>query len=200
MANSVTKFSARHATIKFNTATTTWDLATNLDDETWATTLASAKDVTITPPKSEVEKVDLLGTTAQTIGAGVIIGGTFQNQILDEKSWSTGKVTGTLVLTGDEQLDIAALGAGYATSGTNTSTRYGFGDLASGKERTKVGSVLITLHNNLTDSSGEVVSFAMQNPIFMLGEIKPTSAEGGHWECGFEIEALPNDCAWEFQD
>ena len=196
----ITKFSARHATIKLSTTAITFDLATNLDDETYGTTIISAKDVTVTPPKSEVEKVDLLGTTAQVIGAGVIVSGTFQNSMLDEKSWSNGKVVGTLVLTGDEQVEIAAFGAGYATSGTNVSTRYGFGDVASGKERTKVGAIMVTLHNNITDSSGEVYTFAMTNPIFMIGDIKPTSAEGGHWECGFECEALPQDCSAELQD
>jgi len=186
--------------MKLSLTAITFDLATNLDDETYATTIVPIKDVTITVPKSEVEQVALLGTTAQTIGAGVIQSGTFQNMILDEKNWGNGKVSGTLVLTGDEQHDIAALGVGYATSGTNVSTRYGFGDVASGKERTKVGAVMITLHNNVTDSSGEVATFAMSNPIFMIGDIKPTSAEGGHWEIGFECEALPNDCSWEIQD
>ena len=75
----VTKFSARHATIKLSTTAVTFDASTNLDDETYATTIISAKDVTITPPKSEVEQVALLGTSAQTIGAGIISTGTFQN-------------------------------------------------------------------------------------------------------------------------
>jgi len=196
----VTKFSARHATIKLSTTAVTFDASTNLDDETYATTIISAKDVTITPPKSEVEQVALLGTSAQTIGAGIISTGTFQNCILDEKNWSNGKVSGTLVLTGDEQVEIAALGAGNAIAGTEASTRYGFGDMAASKERTKVGALMITLHNNTTDASGEVFTFGMTNPIFMIGDIKPTSAEGGHWEIGFEAEALPYDCAAEFQN
>lgn len=194
----ITRFSARDASIRLSSTQITWDLATNLDDETLGITIVSAKDVTVAIPKSEVELVPLLGTTAQTIGSGVITTGTFQNMIFDEKNYGTGKITGTLVLTGDEQFEQLALGAGRATSGTNVSTRYGFGDITL--DRVRVGSVLVTLHNNQTDSSGEVVSVAMNNCRFMIGEIKPTSAEGGHWEIGFEVEAMPQDCAIEFQD
>lgn len=196
----ITKFSARHGTVKLNSTAITYDLATNLDDETYDITIISARDITVTCPKSEVEQVPLLGATAQTIGAGVIVSGTFQNMILDEKNWSNGKVTGTLVLTGDEQFEQLALGAGYATSGTNVSTRYSFGDLAAGKERVKVGAMVVTLHNNTTDTSGEVVSVGMTNVIFHIGDIKPTGAEGGHWEIGFEAECLPNDFAYEVQN
>ena|SRR3990167_6163057 len=196
----VTFFSARDATISLNTTAITWDLATNLDDETYGRTLISAKNVTVTVPKSEVTQVPLLGQTAQTIGANVITTGTFQNSLLEESNWSNGKITGTLVLTGDEQIADLAFGNGRATTGTEISTRYGFGDEASTEERIKVGAIMVTLHNNATDSSGEVVTFAMDSPIFMVGEIKPTSAEGGHWEVDFEAEALPQNCALEFQN
>lgn len=196
----ITFFSARDSTIGISASQITFDLATNLDDETYGITLLSAKDVTVSMPKGEVSKVALLGATAQTIGAGVITTGTFQNNILEEKDWSNGKVSGTLVLTGDELVETLALGNGRATTGTNTSTRYGFGDEAATEERVKSGTIMITLHNNTTDSSGEVVTFAMTNAIFMLGDVKPTSADGGHFEIGFEVEALPNDCAWEYQD
>lgn len=196
----ITRFSARDATIRLSSTQITWDLATNLDDETFGITVVSAKDITVALPKAEVEQVPLLGVTAQTIGSGVITTGTFQNMILDEKSYTNGKITGTLVLTGDEQFEQLSLGVGRATTGTNVSTRYGFGDVAAGQDRVRVGSILVTLHNNTTDASGEVASVAMNNCRFMIGEIKPTSAEGGHWEIGFECEALPGDCALEFQD
>lgn len=196
----ITKFSARNATLKFSASAITFDLATNLDDETYGITIVSAKDVTFSPPKSEVEMVPLLGETAQTVGSNIVTTGTFQNVIMDEKAWTVGKITGTLVLTGDEQIEQIALGAGNATSGTNVSTRYGFGDTASGKARVLVGNVLVTLHNNLTDSSGEVVNVVMTKPFVNLGDIKPTSADGGHWEMAFEMTSLPGDCAFEVQD
>ena len=200
MAGSVTSFSARHATIKLSSTAITYDFATNLDDEAYGITILSAKDITISVPKSEVTQVPLLGQTGQTIGAGIIITGTFQNANLDESNWSNGKVSGTLILTGDEQFEALALGVGTATTGTELSTRYGFGDEASGKERVRVGALMVTVHNNVADASGEVVSFGMTKPIFNIGDIKPTSAEGGHWEIGFEAEALPQNCSMEFQN
>src|SRR3990167_7579234 len=92
----VTKISARKCTLKFSSTAVTFDAGTALNAETYGTlTVVSAKNVTLSKPKSEVEKVDLLGETTVTIGAGNPRTGVFQNQIMDEKSYSYGDSTAT---------------------------------------------------------------------------------------------------------
>ncbi|MBI2136560.1 hypothetical protein HYU06_05805 [Candidatus Woesearchaeota archaeon] len=196
----VTNFKASHATIKFSTSAVTFDTSTNLDDETYATTVVAAKNITITRPKREVEQVALLGTSTITIGAGNPRTGIFQNAFMDEKNASNAKFSGTLVLTGDEVFEALATGSGTAIAGTNASTRYSYGDsTATTGARPTVGAIMITLHNNATDSSGEVFSCVFSNVYVNFGDLKVTGSDG-HFEIDVEGECLPEGYADECQD
>src|SRR3990167_9339602 len=102
----VTKISARKCTLKFSSTAVTFDTSTAFNAETYGTlTVVSAKNVTLSKPKSEVEKVDLLGESTVTIGAGNPRTGVFQNNVMDEKAYSNAKLTGTAVLKGEKTLN-----------------------------------------------------------------------------------------------
>jgi len=184
----VTKIPARNATIKFSTSAITFDTGTALNAETYATIVVSAKNVTVTIPKSEVELVPLLGETAQSIGANIPVATTAQNVILDEKNYSMGQISGTLVLRGDEDFETLIFGAGTAITGGYT--RYGMGDSVIG--RVKVGALLVDLYNG-----SERISVVMCNIYMNLGDLKPTGADG-HFEVDFDGACLPENMALEY--
>src|SRR3990167_5883007 len=190
----VTKISARKATLKFSSSAITFDTGTALNAETYGTlTLISAKNVTLSKPKSEVEKVDLLGESTVTIGAGNPRTGVFQNQIMDEKSYSNAKLTGTAVLRGDEDFELLATGSGTAITGGYT--RYSYGDsTATTGIRPIVGAVLFDLYNGSERFSG-----VMSNVYCNIGDIKPTGADG-HFEVDFELTCAPEGYSDEFLD
>lgn len=189
----ITKFSARTATIKISNSAVTFDTGTLLASETYSTgTINEAKNITVTPPKSEIEIIPLLGETAQSIGNGIPVGITSQNAVLDEKNWSKAIVTGTLVLDGDEIIEAMTSGSGTSISGGLT--RYALGDSASGKTRVKIGALMIDFSNG-----SEQVTVVLSNVYFNMGEVKPTGADG-HFEMDFEASCLPEDFALEYLD
>ena len=171
-----------------DTAEVTYDESASLISKFTATTcgqIVSCKNITITPPKGETEKVDLLGTETTADGAGVPITGTFQNAIFDEKSWSEAIMTCTLMVTGNaadlpDFIQIAC-GAGLTVSAFQ---RYSFGDSTAGQARSTVGAVILALANGV-----ETVSLLFNKPFANVGDIKPTSMEG-HFEIDFEIKCL----------
>jgi len=193
----VTKIPARNATIKYTptaiTFATTSTLAASMTAQGDEVTITSAKNVTVTIPKSEVELVPLLGETAQVIGSNIPVATTAQNCIIDEKNYGMSQITGTLVLKGDEDFEPMIFGSGTQIA-TNTYTRYGMGDSASGKKRVVVGSILVDLNNG-----SENVSVAMANISMNLGDMKPTGADG-HWEVDFDGSCLPENTALEYKD
>src|SRR3990167_8391298 len=190
----VTKISARKCTLKFSSTAVTFDTSTALNAETYGTlTVVSAKNVTLSKPKSEVEKVDLLGETTVTVGAGNPRTGVFQNNLMDEKSFSNAKLTGTAVLRGDEDFELLATGTGTATTGALT--RYSYGDsTATTGARPIVGAVMIDLYNG-----SERFTAVMSNVYCNIGDIKPTGADG-HFEVDFELTCAPEGYSDEFLD
>jgi len=158
------------------------------------------KNLTFTPPKGEVEVINLLGVEATSVGASVPATGSFQNQIYDEKSWSDATLTGTLVLTGHNDGAAAALpdfiaavtGTGQAIS--TTYHRHTFGDDTSGQVRVTAGCVIIVMKNGV-----EEVTLAMNTPFVNLGDIKPTG-DDGHYEIDVEIKALAKNTVMEILD
>lgn len=188
----VTKISARNATIKFSTSAVVFDTSTALNAETYANTVASAKNITVTFPKSDLELVPLLGESTNAIGSNVPVANTSQNAILDEKNWTLGMVSGTLVLRGDEDLEPLLFGSGQAITGGYT--RYSIGDSASGKTRVTVGVLLIDLYNG-----SERATVVMAKALLNFGELKPTGTDG-HFEIDFEGACLPENMALEYLD
>jgi len=158
------------------------------------------KNLTITPPKEAVEKVDLLGTESTTAGAGVLNTGVFQNAIWDVKTASTGKLSGTMVLTMindgavpafPDFLDVET-GTGQAISTTHH--RHTFGDSTASQTRVLTGAVFLTLNNAY--ASGVIAYYA---PMVSWGDIKIGSGDGTY-EVDFEMESLPKDFAIEVTD
>lgn len=202
MANIVTgnfipSFHAAQGIIKFDTAAVTFSESAALDTF-YATTATAAqiiacKDITVTPPKGEVEVVQLLGTETVTVGAGAPAGGTFQNTIFDEKSYGEGSLSCTLILVGDPtnmpDLIHLALGTGIAISSTHK--RYTFGSSDSNETRNASGSILLSCENGT-----EEFHIVMNNPYVNVGDVKPTSMEG-HFEIAFEAKCLPKNFAME---
>lgn len=158
------------------------------------------KNLTVTPPKGEVEKVDLLGTESTTTGAGVISTGVFQNAIMDEKPWSNGKISGTLILTahndgGAAKLpDFINLATGTGQAISTTYHRHTFGDSTASQARVLTGAILLNMDNNV-----EQATAVLNAPYVNLGELKPTGADG-HYEIDFEAECLPKDFVLEIKD
>lgn len=158
------------------------------------------KNLTFTPPKGDVEVVNLLGTESTTTGAGVPSTGVFQNQIYDEKSYSDASLTGTLIFTAHNDGTAAALpdfinaatGTGQAIG--TTYHRHTFGDSTSGQARDATGCVFVVMKNGT-----EEATLALNHPYVNIGEIKPTG-DDGHYECEVEIKCLAKDCVIEIKD
>jgi len=134
------------------------------------------KDITITEPSIDVEKIDLMGNTSS-----------FQNAELEEKPASMVEVSGTAILPGDEVSESVF----YPTvDGPSGFTRYQPGQSSI----TKVALLL-----NLDDSTDEV-SYAGVNMVVSARESKVTGPDG-HFEVTWTLKCLPKD--WfgpEFKD
>lgn len=169
---------------------------------TTANQVIMMKNLTFTPPKGEVEVVNLLGVEATTIGAGVPSTGSFQNQIYDEKSWTDATLTGTLIFTAHNAGTSAttllpdfinlATGAGMAIS--TTYHRHTFGDDTSGQVRNIAGAVAVVMKNG-----SEEATLLLNAPYVNVGDIKPTGDEG-YYEMDVEIKCLAKNAALEFKD
>lgn len=160
----------------------------------------TCKNMTITPPKGEVSKVDLLGTCSTTTGAGVPSTGVFQNCFMEEKSWSNGMLKGTLALTfyndgtAAKLPDFINLVTGTGTAVSTTYHKHTFGDSTASQTRVKTGAILVRWYD------GTQEGLALLNaPYVNLGDIKPTGTDG-HWEIDFEAECLPQDFVLEVKD
>lgn len=200
--NFVPSFTAAQGNIAYSTSAPTFSgssaisaIANILDLQ-----VIQCKDISVSPPKGEVEKVDLLGVESTTTGAGVMSTGVFQNAMMDEKSWTNGTVSGTMILTAHNDggsallpdfLDLAT-GAGQAIS--TTYHRHTFGDSTSGQARVLTGCFLLNLDNGV-----EHLTVALNAPFVNWGDIKPTGADG-HWEVEFELTSLPKDFVIEVED
>jgi len=157
-------------------------------------TVLSCKDIEFTPPKGEVDDVPLLGTETTTVGSGVPITGTFQNMIHDEKSYSSGRMTCTMVLAGDNTNlpDFLCLATGSGlTTVTNTYKRHTFGDSTNNQSRNLNGAISLDCNNGTED-----IILLMNAPVVNIGSIKPTGMDG-HFEIEFEAISKPKDIVIE---
>ena len=176
IGNYVPSFHAVQGVLWVSSAEITYDEATSLISKFTATTVSqiiACKNITITAPKGELEKVDLLGTESTADGAGVPITGEFQNAIYDEKSWSDATMTCTLIVTGNAA-DIpdflqVACGVGLDVGDFH---RYSFGDSTAGQKRVTAGAVILALSNGVA-----TVSVLLTKPYANVGDRKPTPME-----------------------
>lgn len=179
----VVVFKAREATIKIEDAVTI-DTSGNMAADFSASAETQVKNITVTPPEGEVDKIDCLGETSN-----------FQNQFLDIKSFGMATCTGTMILDGDEPNPMLEAMGATGTSVTGSYTRHQMGSSASGSTRTGTSAILV----NLTDGT-EICSIVLDDVYFTkIGDIKLTGADG-HWEFDFECVCLPKNFYIEFND
>jgi len=163
--------------------------------------VVQAKNLSFTPPKGEVEVVNLLGEESVTAGAGVPATGSFQNQVYDEKAWTDGVLTCTIIFTAhndgsnSNQLpDFIELATGVGSAISTTYHRHSFGDSTSGQTRTMDGAVFVVMKNGTQEAT-----LTLNKPYVNLGEIKPTG-DDGYYEMDVEIKALAKNCVLEVKD
>lgn len=199
-----TKFQAREGTIAYSNSAVTYDAGTTLDGESFTANVNQAKNIVITIPEQDFEKIDCMGNLQQTIGANARTVGTatgvtpgyWQSQAMIVQSIGTAQATGTLVLSGDEQFVHVLSGGSSTATGGGSDTRYGVGTLSSGKayDQNFLGAIRLFLNNG-----AQTMSIVMTNAYVKLGEHKPTGADG-YYEVDFEVNCLAHDFAYEFQD
>ncbi len=205
MAGIISHIHARNAALYVDKAAITFAAGTSFDQAQGGASIFKVKNMILTPPMSEVEKIDLWGEDSlDSIGAGVPVSGTFQHQALEEKSWTPAKVAFVLVMSHDEagittpngdSLEVLFHGTGIDVADTPSFTRYTYGDSATANARILVGNLGFVWNNG----SG-IKNFQMANVIVTkMGDAKPTGADG-HWEQDCEAVALAQDCGMEDED
>jgi len=136
----------------------------------------TAKNIVITPPKGEVDQIDLLGETASTLGNTL----TFQNYLLEEKAFQPAKMTATILFDViEDRFDTMAGGVGVQVNSGNYS-EYQYGASDSGSVRTQ-GAVLV-----LFKHGSAIREILLNNAFIVLGDIKATGADG-HIERDVEL-------------
>ncbi len=209
MSGSVSQIHTRNAALYVAKAAVTYAEDTSIDQATKGT-IFKVKNMTVTPPMSEVEKIDCWGSDIlDTDGAGVPVIGTWQHQFLLEKSWTEARVSFTLVFSHDEtgittaptsavQEAIESLFHGQAVDITDSPafSRYRYGDIGTvNGQRLTVGNFVFVFNNGVG-----IVNIAMASPIVTkMGDIRPTGPDG-HFEQDCEATCLAQDFVKEMED
>jgi len=170
---------AKETTLKIDASSAiTITTSAAIDTEfTGSAITCNAKNITVTEPEGDVDKIDLLGS--DTDG--------FQCAELDERPFGMAVLSGTLVLDSDEVL------IGYEDTATTVDTnwsRYRIGD---------GGRVDVSALVNLTASTGEINLVLDNGTLTRVGDIR-ISGPDGHWEQDFNIKCLPEDFYLEIKD
>lgn len=139
------------------------------------------KNITVTPPETSYEKLDLLGKDSNT----------FQNQLLDEKPVGTATMTGTLILGENETIEDTLL-SGSATAITGTHSRYQIGNDATSQNK-------VTMVVSVFDSANEVAFGIEDAKVTKYGDVR-ISDTGSHWEQDITVMALAKNFYYEFKD
>ena len=174
---------AKEAVVKLdlagNVAVTTAAALDTFFGSTATSVQGSMKDITITEPMSDMEKLDFLGSDGLVMGS-------FQNAEIEEKPATLAEVSGTLILPGDEVTESLIYSA--ATSISTTHDRYRAG-LATIRK--------LALLLNLDDGT-DAVNFVFDNMIATQKDTKVTGSDG-HFEISFTGKCLPSDFFIEFK-
>jgi len=162
------------------TITTTETLDTAFSNASAEDIVCHAKNITVTEPEGDVDKIDLLGTS-----------GNFQCAEKDEKPFGLASISGTLVFHEDENIEVHAFGSGTSVSGGYK--RYQPADITN---RQDVAMLVRVEDSALTKE----VMFALDNAkMTRVGDIR-ISGPDGHWEQDFMVKCLPRDFYWEVRD
>lgn len=143
---------------------------------------AACVNITITPPETAYEKVDLLGKDS----------GNFQNQLLDEKPVGIATFTGTLLMGEDETIEDFIVSGTPSIAGPAGYTRYQIG-------RTSENEIALCVTMQTSDASN-MVTFALDNArVTKYGDVRIGGADG-HWEQDLTAICLAKDFYVEFKD
>ena len=206
MAGTISHIHSRNAALYVNNSAVTYAAAVSIDQIEDKGNVFKVKNITVSPPMSEVEKIDLWGSDSlDTIGSGVPVSGTFQHQALNEKSWSEARVTGTAVLSHDElgettpagdSWQVLFSGNGLDVADNPAFTRYVYGDMnTTSQQRLRVGNLIFVWNNGSGIANASMANVIVQK----MGDIKLTGVDG-HWEFDFEAVCLAKDFAMELGD
>jgi hypothetical protein len=166
---------AKESVVKLGLATSVNITAGTVLDTAFSATSAITgvmKDITVTEPMGDIEKIDLLGTDSNG----------FQNAEVEEKPAGLVEVSGTLILPGDEEAEQFLYDAGTATTNGTGWTTY-----RAGKASRRKLAILL----NLDDGTDEV-NYAGTNMYPTARDAKVTGADG-HYETTFTVKGLPRD-------
>jgi len=205
MAGTIQHIHARNAALYVDTSAITFGAAVSLDQAQGSATIFKVKNVTIIPPMSEIEKIDLWGEDVlDTIGSNVVVTGTFQHAAMDEKSWTLGRATFTLVMSSDEAGSTTPNGDNLETLFHGSSqidvadspafTRMVYGDLVTSPP-ILVGNLGFVFNNGTQIMNVQMV----RARITKMGDMKPTGPDG-HWEMDCEATCFAQDFTREVED
>lgn len=139
---------------------------------------AKMKDISITEPIQDTEIVNLLGEDANK----------FQNADKDRKPAGLAECTGTLILSGDENIESEVF-SGVSSAITGGFTRYQ-------PAKTTMAEVSILL--NLDDGTDEF-NVVLDNADLTSRDL-PITGSDGHFEMNVTFKCLPKDYYFEFKD
>ena len=204
MVGTVEHIHARNAALYVDKDAISFGAAVSLDQAQGGATIFKVKNVTITPPMSEVEVINLWGEDSlDTIGSNVVVTGTFQHQTFDEKSWTAARVTFTLVMSSEEagittpdgdSLETLFHGAGLDVADTPAFTRYTYGSSVT-PTRLLVGNIGFVWNNGTAIKNAQMVKAIVTK----MGDLKLTGVDG-HWEQDCEATCLHNNFTIENED
>lgn len=205
MAGTIEHIHARNAALYVDTGAITFDANTSLDQEQGGATIFKVKNLTLTPPMSEIEVINLWGEDLlDTLGANVVATGTWQHQGMDEKSWTLGRASFTLVFSSDEAGSTTPNGDNLQTLFHGSSaidiadspafTRYVYGDLLTSPP-ILVGNIGFVWNNGTQIQNAQMV----RARVTKMGDIKTTGADG-HWEQDCEAVCFAQDFVIETED
>jgi hypothetical protein len=210
MAGSVAHIHARQAALYVDKSAVTFANNASIDSIFSAGQLFKVVNMTITPPESGADLINLWGSDSlDTVGAGVPMAGTWQIQAMDQKAWTMAKVSFTLVFSHDETGDTTAPGGtatksfesifhgpGQAITSTPAATRYPYGDQVT-STRILTGVIAFVWNASTTGGTNAINTAIMQNVIITkMGDIKLTGTDG-HYQQDCEIVCLAKDFVQE---
>lgn len=171
-------FFPKEATIKIDASGDVSTSASTVLDTAFAsasTITGQFKDISITVPNADVEIVNLMGVTSS-----------FQNAEIQENPAPLAEISGTIVVPGDEIMELEVWGSGTAAGGTHTTRQPG---LAT---RTKLALLI-----NLDDGTDEV-NISIDDAY--MTEYSPSMGSDDHAEASVTFKCLPKNFFIQWKD
>ena len=205
MAGTIEHIHASNAALYVDKDAIVFGAAVSLDQAQGGATIYKVKNLTLPPPMSEIERIDLWGEDAlDTVGSNVLVTGTWQIQAMDEKSWTLGKAAFTLVMSSDEAGSTTPNADNVETLFHGSSqidvadspafTRMVYGDLVTSPP-ILVGNLGFVFNNGTQIMNVQMV----RARVTKMGDMRITGADG-HWEMDCEAVCFAQDFVREVED